>query len=145
MVDPHLHFGGTMVTRSRRLRRSAGERIARPRDIFRIDSAMLRESDQQGFLARHVIEHTKQEIRLARGIPDRLRPDPGEGQEAAESLRLARYEGERGDRDLFGGLSPSLAVGSAPLRPAPVFHGHSPRSRLPSPTRGAPARIQATL
>jgi hypothetical protein len=90
------------------LRGSGGERIARLRDLCRIDPAFRREGDQQGLLACHMIEHTEQEVGLARGQPDRFRPDPGEGEEAAEPFRLAGDEAQGGDREFLGRLSPRL-------------------------------------
>jgi len=57
---------------------------------------------QQPIVAGEVIEHAEQEIRLARGIPQRLRADTGQRQEAVEPLGVVGQEGEDLNRYGFG-------------------------------------------
>ncbi len=86
---------------------------------------MLREGEQQGFVARHVVEHAEQKIRLARRIPDGFGAYPGQRKEAPQPLRLAGDEAQRRDRELLGRLLLRRGVRSACWRRSPLFHGCS--------------------
>src|SRR5687767_8836402 len=80
----------------------AREQIARPGDDFGRQLVLGREFGQQPFVAGEVVEHAEQEVRLARGVAQRLRLQSGDGEEAAEPFRVLRDEAKGLNRQHFG-------------------------------------------
>ena len=65
-------------------------------DLARVDAGVLRR--RRPAAARRpdkMVEHAGEEVRIARGLADRLGADAGRGQESAEPLGLAGEEGQR--------------------------------------------------
>ena len=81
---------------------AAGEHVARPDHLARIDPVFGGEGKQQPLVAGDVIEHAGEKLRLARRIADGFGADSGHRQEAAEPLGLGGDEAERRDRERFG-------------------------------------------
>ena len=110
-MECHGVAGGAPASRSR-------ARVT----ISGVSSSLGREFGQQPLVAGKVIEHPEQEVRLARGVPQRLRFDPGERQEAAEPFRVFRQEAQGLNRQRFGpipassrGVLPSMNLGVCPV------------------------------
>ena len=55
------------------------------------------------------------EARLARGVPDRMRLDAGDRQEARQQRRIAGDEAERGDGDFFRAEGFSVLIAMMPF------------------------------
>jgi hypothetical protein len=85
--------------------------LACPCNIVRIDILLVREFEQEGFVADEMIKDAEQEVRLACRGADRLRADAGECKEATQPLRLARNEAQGGDRKIGRSRLPGSRVG----------------------------------
>src|SRR5882757_2235079 len=105
-----------------RVSRMLRQRIAGTSHILRIDSAFIGKRQQQGLVARHVVEHPEEKARLACRRSQRLGPEPGQGQEALQPRVLTGKKAQRRDGELGGGLLASFGGGLAGSCIARCFH-----------------------
>ena len=82
---------------------------------------MAGEGDEQRLVARDVIEHAEEKVRLARGHTQRLRPDPAQRQEPAKLFGLAGDEAERGNGKRCRRVRPRVDLGLPWPRRLPFF------------------------
>ena len=78
--------------------------MAGDRDRLRLLAGLGREGVHLRVVEQQVIEVRDEEPGLARRGPERVRPEPGQGQEAPETLRIGREKAERADRDPLGAI-----------------------------------------
>ena len=94
---------------------AARQCVARAHHRGRIDVVFSGEGKQQRLVTREVIEHTHEELRIARGFADGGGAYSRHRQEAREPFGIVGNEAERGNGEILGCCLPLPAAARLPL------------------------------
>ena len=67
----------------------------RKRDPGRIDTGTVGEREQKNLVAKHMLEHGGEKVRLTRGGADRVWRNAGDGKKVSHAFRLFGNKGKR--------------------------------------------------
>ena len=76
----------------------AAERVMRPHDLGRIRGRAVGKGDQEGLVAKHMLEHPYEKVRMICRLTQALGRQPGRGKEPGQPFRIVGKECKRLNR-----------------------------------------------